>query len=355
MSIPAVGVALASAVASSCRHRAVEAFAPPPISAAGPRHHRPNHQQQRDSAPLGASVYYPDGSVENDYYEDSPSPQDVFGFSSTTIGIGGVVPDLFGRIADHLSSDPAVTSTLARLASAFSPPGFAIDIANVNDVRCLSVDDRHVEIEAVVCDDLECSSLLVPVDFPEACNLDAEGLEACVLRNLHNLEARGSEVLQDREGVFAEEDEALRAFEALQSLESEYLSGPSSSGGALPYWWEPALSSEDVVECDLLEQLLNGDDFNDVMRGLAEHAILHEGSVDLTGRAIRSAWVKALGPAGMVLKVQLSIGGRTYHDDGGLNNEAVVDVPVRFDEMLPSGGAGRSIREEVLSIVSFVS
>ena len=60
-------------------------------------------------------------------------------------------------------------------------------------------------------------------------------------------------------------------FPALQSLESEYLSGPSSSGGALPYWWEPALSSEDVV------------DFNDVMRGLAEHAMLHEGSVDLTG------------------------------------------------------------------------
>jgi hypothetical protein len=51
-----------------------------------------------------------------------------------------------------------MTSTFARLASAFSPPGFAIDIANVNDVRCLSVDDRHVEIEAVVCDDLECSS-----------------------------------------------------------------------------------------------------------------------------------------------------------------------------------------------------
>jgi len=272
---------------------------------------------------------------------------DIFGFSSA--------PDmsLFDQVATELSSDPAIASTLARLASAFSPPGFTIDPANVNDVRCLSLDNRHLEIEAVVCDDLECSSLLVPVTFPEECNVDGDGLQDCILRNVHRLDVTGETVLQEREHVFAEDQEAQRALEVLQSLGSEYLQ--SAPGSLLPSWWVPPSSAEDDAECNLIQQLLNGDDFQDMTRGLATYYMLHK-SNDLGEKVIRTVSVKAVGPEGMVLKVQLSLlGGRIYEHDGGLNNESVMDVPIRFSEMSAGYDDGHcSIREKVLTMVSSV-
>lgn len=310
-------------------------------------------QQQQHStlaAPPKATIYYPDGSTDSDYEDAAASTgdYDIFGYNSAT---APSMP-LFGQLATQLSSDSAITSTLARLASAFSPPGFTFDIANVNDVRCSSLDNRHLEIEAVVCDDLECSSLLVPVTFPEECSVDGDGLQDCVLRNMRHLDVTGENVLQEREQVFAEDQEAQLAMGVLQSLGSDYLKS-DESGSCLPSWWEPPHSNEDKDECNLIQQLLNGDDFQDMTRGLATYSMLHNNG--LGEKVIRTVRVKAVGPEGMVLKVQLSLGGRTYADVGGVNNEAVMNVPIKFSEMSAGYDDGHySIREKVLRIVSSV-
>eukprot|EP00581_Thalassiosira_minuscula_P015415 CAMPEP_0183723114 /NCGR_PEP_ID=MMETSP0737-20130205/14821_1 /TAXON_ID=385413 /ORGANISM="Thalassiosira miniscula, Strain CCMP1093" /LENGTH=361 /DNA_ID=CAMNT_0025953365 /DNA_START=277 /DNA_END=1362 /DNA_ORIENTATION=+ len=336
---------------------AVNAFAPPSSNI------DTKSIRSQSYAPLGASVYYPDDwdSGSNGYEETSSN--DIFGgFGS---GISTPFDEAFLQIATQLSSDPAVTSTLAKLASAFSPPGFDIDLGNINDVRCHAVDGRHLEIEAVVCDDLQCSSLLVPVDFPEECSVEGHVSE-CILRNVHHLDATGERILQEKQQVFEEESDARRAFEALQSLDSEYLAPHASEGGSLPYWWVPALASEDEQECELLQQLLNGDDLQEMMRGLASHVLyLHgppmnaDGSLSQDfgeGSVVRSVHVKAVGPAGLVLRVQYSVGGKTWEDVGGLNNEAVMDLPVKFEDMDANYVSGRrSIREEVLMMVSSVN
>lgn len=298
---------------------------------------------------MGASVYYPD---DTNSYEETSTADDIFGFGSSSYSESSDdMISIFAHLASELSSDPAITLTLAKLASAFSPPGFAIDLANINDVRCLSVDERHLEIEAVVCDHMECSSLLVPVAFPQECSV-AEGLEECILRNVNDLNTRGEHLLQEKENVFADEGEAQRAMEALSSLNSEYFTS-TAAAGSLPYWWEAPVSAYDADECNLLQQLLNSDDFRDMMCGLAEHALLHDMEQDLMGKTIRSVLVKAVGPAGLMMQVQLAIGGMTALDDGGLNNEVLVDAPIRFDDMCVNEGAG--IREKVLTIVSSVS
>lgn len=327
--------------------------------------HRPRHQSSSSSvaAPRRATVYYPDDDGGGEGHHDDDATQDdvIYGFGPAhSLGYGPVsahsIDDpLFGQLAGHLSSDPATTSTLARLASAFSPPGFAIDLANVNNVRCLSLDNRHIEIEAVVCDDVECSSLLVPVDFPEACELndDDTALQDCILRNVHNLDVTGEHVLRERERVFDEEREAHRAMDALQSLDSEYLRSAASTN-SLPYWWAPPASADDVSECDLIQQLLNGDEFQDMLKDLATSVLLFSHELGEDG-VVRSARITAVGPEGIVLKVQVSLNGRTYDDEGGSNNEAVIDKPIRFSEMLPSNGETRGIREQVLMIVSSVN
>ena len=213
-----------------------------------------------------------------------------------------------------------------------------------------------MEIEAVVCDAMECSALLVPVDFPEECDVNEQGgLTECILRNVNYLDATGEHLLRERENIFAQEGEAQLALEVLQSLDSEYLkSSTPPFVSSLPEWWVPPNSAEDSTECDLIQNLLNGDDFQDMMRGLAMRAhFFGEGSM------VRSVRVKAVGPVGMVLKVQFSIEGRSWLDSGGLNNEDVMDVPIKFDEMSTGFGHGhygeRSIREQVLMIVSSVN
>eukprot|EP00584_Thalassiosira_punctigera_P004621 CAMPEP_0172546984 /NCGR_PEP_ID=MMETSP1067-20121228/16641_1 /TAXON_ID=265564 ORGANISM="Thalassiosira punctigera, Strain Tpunct2005C2" /NCGR_SAMPLE_ID=MMETSP1067 /ASSEMBLY_ACC=CAM_ASM_000444 /LENGTH=342 /DNA_ID=CAMNT_0013333999 /DNA_START=158 /DNA_END=1183 /DNA_ORIENTATION=+ len=299
-------------------------------------------------ARLPASIYYPED--DGGYTEDASSltsttTEDIFG-SMSGGGVYGM--SLFGQLASQLSSDPSVTSTLAKLASAFSPPGFAIDLENVNDVRCHALDGRHMEIEAVVCDDLECSSLLVPVDFPEECRADdADALADCILRNVGELDAKGEHLLREREHVFAQEGEAQRALEALQSLDSEYFRSTSDS---LPEWWIPPSTSDDVSECDLLQDLLNGEDMHEELRVLATHVLLRAGEIG-EGGFVRTVRVKAIGPLGVVFKIQFSVGGKTWNDDGGMNNEAVMDVPIMYEEMTPPGYGSygqRSIREEVL-------
>ena len=305
--------------------------------------------------PLKVTIYYPDGEDTDNssgYDNSCWGPLQQGGGTSTPVQsewhFGPLSQEKFieayNQLATLLGSE---TSTLAKLASAFSPPGYDIILANVNDVRCASLDNCHLEIEAVVCDDSECSSLLVNIDFPGGCCILDEGLEECILRNIQRLNAEGETVLQKREQIFAEEEESRRAMDVLGSLDSEYLKS-SSASAALPSWWEPPISAEDVEECNLIRQLLNGGDFCDMLRGLAGNAMQHNSSDELEG-TIRAVRVTHVGPAGMILKVHF----------GGLNNESVMDVSINFAEMSPQGGNSleggrmrRSIREKVLSLVS---
>lgn len=313
------------------------------------------NRAQHSRQPRGASIYYPDDNGGCSYYEhgyeaSSSTSDDIFSFASAWEST------FFGQLANQLSSDPTNTHTLAKIASAFSPPGFAIDLSHVNNVRCHSVDNRHMEIEAVVCDDFECSSLLIPVDFPEMCDVNDTDLSGCILRNMSILDGTGQHVLQERDHVFAQEEEAQLAFEVLQSLDSEYLK--SSTPFGLPAWWGPPLSKEDETECDLIQDLLNHDeDLRDMMRGLAEQGLLFDAdlSSELIGRSIQNVQVQAVGQEGMVLKVQLSLSGKTGYDEGGLNNERVLDVPVKFDDVCPAAVTHGSVRDKVLAAVESVN
>mmetsp|Transcript_16334 Transcript_16334/g.30805 ORF Transcript_16334/g.30805 Transcript_16334/m.30805 type:complete len:362 (-) Transcript_16334:143-1228(-) len=338
----------------------IQAFAPSNCIRAATHSPQPYHYSPHPHHPplltqLNALIYYPDDSTG---YEEN---NDIFGPGSNTFvstandydfdfggrfDAGGVDHvSLFGQLANQLSSDSTITAKLAKLASAYSPPGHAFDLRNVNDVRCSSLDNNHMEIEAVVCGEGEemCSSLLVPVPFPEECAVTAyEGMEECVLRNVDTLDD-GVTTAVDKD-VFQYEDEAERAFEALSSLDSsDYLTSTSSSAN-LPKWWESPKSEEDITESELLQALLNGNDLQDIMHGLATHAItMSQQQQHTTAAVVQSVKVKAVGPLGIMLKVQL------------LNT--IEDVFIKYEDMSTTEGyfERRSIREEVLRMVSLVS
>ena len=152
---------------------------------------------------LQAKIYYPDGSSEDGSAATFMKQE----FCTNNFDVSKELPFSSHDLADRLSHDPDNASTLARIASAFSPPDYIVDLTNINDVRCLHVDNTHLEIEAVVCDNYECSSLLIPVNFPQECNLEY-GLEECVLKNVQDLDKQGNELIQEQAHVFADEKEA---------------------------------------------------------------------------------------------------------------------------------------------------
>lgn len=268
------------------------------------------------STSLAAMVYYPE---DEEFFDDIVSSYDIFSTPST----------LLSQQAEKLSRDPNNTPIWARLASAFSPNGFAIDIHNINQVRCTSVNNTHLEIEAVVCDQSECSLLLVPVQFPSECPVDNLGFEQCVLRNMDSLNEIGEGLLEQ---TFADEKEAQEAYSALHSVGSDYLKQDVPS--TLPDWWIAPTTSKQMDECELLQQLLNGDDMQDVVKSLAQHVLQTSEPVS------ESVKVKAIGPAGMML----------LYNARELDNVRVLGITIKF-----ATDGERSIREEILSLVASVN
>lgn len=312
---------------------------------------------------LNALVFYPDDN-DNYVYEDTSTEEFYSDYKCDnnnidnnnnifqTIHTTGAASYL-ASIAEKLSQDPSKIPLLALLASAFSPTGYDIDLGHINTVRCLAVDNRHLEIEAIVCDETECSSLLVPVDFVEECDIsnidDFSGLEECVLGNVVSLSGRGEELIKAREveNTFEDEIGAVRALEVLQSVHDFREKSSSSSdisSNNMPEWWIYPRVSEEADECDMIRNLMNEQDMQDVVEALASYELKKMDVHFRWGweRVISSTYVRAIGPAGIVLSAEA--------EDG-----VAMDLPISFGSgTVEFKDSIRSIRSEVLDLVAAI-
>jgi len=127
---------------------------------------------------LNAMIFYPEGDDEPALDDDKNTPSNPF---------SPVLEKTREDLVYKLSSKQDV---LARLASAFSPEQYPIELKQINSIRCASLDSKHLEIEAITCDNLDCNSLLVSVDFPNECLWDAgtPNFEDCVMKNVDVLD-----------------------------------------------------------------------------------------------------------------------------------------------------------------------
>ena len=85
--------------------------------------------------------------------------------------------------ASHLTTDHL--DVLARLASKLKHMRFE----DIEQVIVIGLSDHDLELQVMTCEDEECVSVLVPVEFiAPCCQADEEGYEACVLDNLMKLD-----------------------------------------------------------------------------------------------------------------------------------------------------------------------
>ena len=288
----------------------------------------PNHSAKKPKATVYESSYSSysigtsgggsvscatDGSdtIYNPYATTPPSPQSI--------------EDVHGIIADHISHDRQRVGSLARLAAAFAPSDQPLDIQSLDHVGVHAVDGQHMEIEAIMCDQSDCTSVLVPVVFPHACNEDTSGnientdiMEACVIENLEELD-----------------DQAKNSLELLEELQYPVIQYPE--------WWISSQSMGDpelVQEALTIQRLLNGEEFANDLRNLVCKAL----GIDIQqSYLISKALVADIGPAGFCFKA-ITVAG-----SGG--KEHIVEAFIAFEGEARSRNEASGLRLAVLAAV----
>ncbi len=250
---------------------------------------------------------------DDDIDEDLVSPVEMkFKYESelpqcTTEGVA---------VAESISYDSDRLGSLARLAVAFSPPERALKLNQIERVDVICVSQKHIDIQAIICEDGGCVSLAVPIQFPKACDRGAH-LEGCVVGHLDSLVESASAVLSDGRNIETHGD----------------LSSDGNGNVDYPAWWVSPSSSDLVEECKRMCSILNEDEFQPEVMALAQDAMQSVGP----GLITMAAKVASIGPAGFYFRVQT----RSLES----TNVRVLDV------FSPFGGAPKATADELRATV----
>jgi len=227
---------------------------------------------------------------------------------------------LMERLSTHMG-------TLARVAAAFSPSH--LELQSLKNVQVTEIDETHIELAAIVCDDQDCVQVPVPITFPMTCS-DNNNLEECVLENLQILDSQAHRLISNDEWRAQHTEELDHDKRISRALKEEpgYMD--------FPVWWTfPTVGL--IEECTSIKSLLNEDDFRNELVSIAQQF-----RPALKTTEIAQAAVAAVGPSGMIIRASVK-----QHDFW-----EIVDVPISFDGIASSSD---DLRGFVLGLVSSVS
>jgi len=277
--------------------------------------------------------------------------------------------DLATRLDEKLHSDTHQLSRLAKLAVAFSPPPTQLALQDIEHVGVVCVDEHHIELEAVICEDEGCLTVLVPLSYPTTCDdVNNEGIpmEECVLANIDSLsedaEVRISNYEEEEEGGGASKlnRESSASFGILESDKSidakNVVFDVETKGtqweGSCPEWWQSVGFYEEALrtECDTLKRTLNEEDFEDDVISLIERG-LFESNLDVSDQCdVIKGVVTEVGPAGILFRAKCILMKSIDYSTGDVQEEVViVEVPFRFGHVHNSAD---SLRAAVLGAVA---
>jgi hypothetical protein len=262
-----------------------------------------------------ATTYLPDDWVEDDF-TDSSSTSTLFG------SVDSMIPPIL--------QTPEWVAPLARLAAGHNPHG-GLQLHHIEQVTVRNVAPSHVDLEAVVCEQDGCVSLLVPVPFTEPC-APAAAFEDCVLRNIQALDSVQLQKANAPPGDTAD-------FDTTATTSIEY-----------PSWWiypTATTSTEFTRECAALQQILNEPDVRADVITVVTKELRRMLSIDLAAAdvlQVQQALAVAVGASGMIFRVQALYYGQVE----------VVDVPIPFAAgglVSVSDQDARALRESVLACI----
>jgi len=270
---------------------------------------------------------------------DEPD-HDILGQYDNSISHG------YNSIADTISQNSEKTASLARLAAAFAPPDQSIKMEDITQIQVIQVSSSHIELSAVVCDESQCVTILVPVPFQHDCTGSCSDSEyECVLNNIDDLDDQAKQLLQQKSlGSRSEERELLRSLYDNTNLK-------------YPHWWVSPQSPDMFGESQYIN-ILNQDTFQDQIQALAKKGL--ERTQDGHLFEIKRAAVCAIGSAGFYFRA-IAVQKDNYDvmstssSSKGESPCTILEIPYRFSAHQSSMITdASSLRSAVLSAVSSI-
>mmetsp|Transcript_2086 Transcript_2086/g.6203 ORF Transcript_2086/g.6203 Transcript_2086/m.6203 type:complete len:209 (-) Transcript_2086:63-689(-) len=132
-----------------------------------------------------SALYVHPGAGQRTVLKPPPQPIDPFN------PFGAPPPDDDGpmhghdAVGEHLTTDHL--AILARLAARMKH----MQLEDIEQVVVIGLSETELELQVMACEDEECISVLVPVEFiAPCCQADDDGYEECVMDNLLTLDGR---------------------------------------------------------------------------------------------------------------------------------------------------------------------
>lgn len=268
---------------------------------------------------------------------------------------------LHSSIAYNLSHNRDNIASLARLAVAFSPPQQALNLEQINHIHINKVTDDHIELSAVVCDESECVTLLVPVSYPHLCNNNDDETETCVLNNIFELDMEAQRIIQQR-------DRDQRFFNSNGVKELMLLLHDSSRNNKnnnnsleFPSWWVHSNNYEMIKECQQIRNILNQETFQKQVKIMANDGLSYCADGELF--QIHKVVVSAICPSGFYFRAIASKkddssfkSGYDYKTD---NNDkehqyTIIDIPYAIFQLGKHDGNSNEMIDDPSALRSAV-
>jgi len=192
------------------------------------------------------------------------------------------------EIAETISYDPDRLGSLARLAVAFSPKDQTLQLDQIERVEIMCVSQKHIDLQAIICEGGGCLSLAVPIQFPKACDMDTQ-LEGCVVSHLADLDENSASVVLAHTQVEA----------------SGHISWDMAAHIDYPSWWIHPTTPQLVSECQAMCSILNDDEFQPEVLALVREAMKN----DWSGFVATEVRVARISPAGFCFKAKATAPG----------------------------------------------
>jgi hypothetical protein len=242
---------------------------------------------------------------------------------------GSPLSDRQLHIAEELSRR---MSSLARLACAFSPPGHSLALNDIESVSVIEIDESHIDLAAVICEDGGCVTVKVPVIFPLPC--DNSDDEECILDQFDKLDHAADHVLENLK----------TGEESRQEREVQWKELISKEGLSYPSWWENEASIELGRECQSIKDLLNQEDFQPEIQCLALSGLLSGHQIPPETFVLEKAGVAAVCVNGLCVKARIA-----RHSISAEATKEIVQIPLQFGTVATNVA---DLRAAVLGLVA---
>ena len=222
-----------------------------------------------------------------------------------------------------------------------SPSHQGVKLKDITEIHIIKVTNDQIEISAVVYDESQCVTLLIPVAFQHDCSscvsssaghrhqqhhhhTEEECTKACVIENIYKLDTEAQLLLLEHD---KNDSLNLTNQEAISTMDNN-----ESLVQLLSWWISPDANNHELYdECILMKTILNQENFQPQMKTWAAKILQTDSfsnNANTLMEHIQKVVVHAVGPSGLFLRVSLA--STSPQSSSSSSSSSILDIPYLF-------------------------